>query len=95
MAEKPTYEELKQRVKELDKEAFDRKRVDEALQESEERLQTITDTALDSIFCKDINRRYTFVNPSMIQLMDCTEADYLVKFLKRCSIKKMPPLLMR
>jgi PAS domain S-box-containing protein len=57
----------------------DRKVADEALRESEERLRTITDTALDSIFCKDINRRYTFVNPSMIQLMDCTEADLLEK----------------
>jgi len=57
----------------------DHKKDAEALRESEERLRTITDSALDSIFCKDINRRYTFVNPSMIQLMECTKADLIGK----------------
>jgi len=36
MTQKPTYEELEQRVKELKKEAYKLKQVDEALQESEE-----------------------------------------------------------
>jgi len=79
MAKKPTYEELEQRVKELENEAVEGKRKEEALRESGERLRTITDTALDSIFCKDINRRYTFVNPSMLQLMGCTKADLIGK----------------
>ena len=79
MAGKPTHEKLEQRVKELENKVFERKRLDAALRESEERLRTITDTALDSIFCKDINRRYTFVNPSMIQLLGCTKADLIGK----------------
>ena len=35
MAKKPIYEELKQRVKELEKEAIKRKKAEEALRESE------------------------------------------------------------
>ncbi len=41
MAKKPTYEELVQRVKELEKEAVERKRAEEAMRESEERLLRI------------------------------------------------------
>ena len=57
----------------------DRKRAQNELKEKEEQLRTITDTALDAIFCKDTKHRYTFVNPSMIQLMGCTEADLIGK----------------
>ncbi|MBW1861364.1 MAG: PAS domain S-box protein, partial [Deltaproteobacteria bacterium] len=56
-----------------------RKVAEDALRESEEKFRAITDSALDSIFCKDINRQYTFVNPSMIQLLDCTKADLIGK----------------
>ncbi|MBW1767523.1 MAG: PAS domain S-box protein, partial [Deltaproteobacteria bacterium] len=57
----------------------DKKVAEDALRESEEKFRAITDSALDSIFCKDINRQYTFVNPSMIQLLDCTKADLIGK----------------
>jgi len=43
MAKKPTYEELEQRVKELEKEAVERRRAEEALRESEERLSAIAE----------------------------------------------------
>ncbi len=56
-----------------------RKKVEETLLEGEERLRAITDNALDAIFCKDIHCRYTFVNPSMVQLLGCTEADLIGK----------------
>ena len=56
-----------------------RKQAEEALRESEEKLRTITNTAVDSIFCKDINRRYTFVNPAMLRVLGCTEADLIGK----------------
>ena len=41
METKPTYEELDQRVKELEKEVFERQRAEEALQESEERYDIL------------------------------------------------------
>ena len=39
-----THHELEQRVKELEKEATERRRVEEALRESEIRLKTVLDT---------------------------------------------------
>jgi len=48
----------------------ERKRAEEALQESEQRLRTIFETAEDSIFIKDRALRYTHVNPAMAKLFD-------------------------
>ncbi len=50
MAKKPTYEELKERVKELEKEVSKRKRAQEGLRESEERLKTVVNNVNDVIF---------------------------------------------
>ena len=41
MSEKPTYEELKQRVLELERAESDRKRIEEALRESERKMKSI------------------------------------------------------
>ncbi len=40
MADKPTYEELEQRVKKFEKAESERKKAEEALRESEERLRS-------------------------------------------------------
>jgi PAS domain S-box-containing protein len=44
MSGKPTYEELEDRVRVLEKETAERRRVEEALRESEVRLKTVLDT---------------------------------------------------
>ena len=51
----------------------------QALQKSEKKYQAITDSAQDSIFCKDIDRRYTFVNPAMAKLFNCKRKDLVGK----------------
>ena len=43
MARKPTYEELEQRVNELEKEATERKRVEQTLLESEQLYRALLD----------------------------------------------------
>ena len=63
----------------LQEEIASRKKTEKELRESEEKLRAINDTALDSIFCKNINRQYTFVNPAMIQLLGCTREDLIGK----------------
>ncbi|KPA14239.1 multi-sensor hybrid histidine kinase [Candidatus Magnetomorum sp. HK-1] len=57
----------------------ERKQKEIALSNSEAKLRTITSTALDSIFCKDLDRKYTFVNPSMAKLLGSNEIDLLGK----------------
>ena len=53
MAKKPTYEELGQRVEELEKEALEHKQAGEALQESTRRLEVAYDQAI--IYAQHLN----------------------------------------
>jgi PAS domain S-box-containing protein len=57
----------------------DHKRMEEALRKSEHRLRGITEAALDAIFCKDRNRRYTFVNPAVEKLFGLPASDLIGK----------------
>jgi len=65
MAEKPSYEELEQRVKKLEKDASGRKSTKEALRRAEQRIgiyQFIVESVHDSIFFKDLESRYLIIN---------------------------------
>jgi len=53
MARKPTYRELEQRIKTLEKDAAERKRAEEALRESEEKCRLTFESAVDAIFWAD------------------------------------------
>ncbi|MCP4704864.1 MAG: PAS domain S-box protein, partial [candidate division Zixibacteria bacterium] len=46
-----------------------RKRIEEKLRESENKFRSITENAMDFIFIKDKNRRYTFVNQALQNLL--------------------------
>ncbi len=56
-----------------------RKESEERLRHSEELFRAITEAAQDSIFCKDLQRRYTFVNPAMTRVFNCKAEDLLGK----------------
>ena len=79
MTDKPTYEELQQRVKELENQIVEGKLVGEAQRESEERFRAIFETAKDSIFIKDRHLRYTLVNPTMEHLFGVPASQLLGK----------------
>jgi len=64
MAKKPTYEELEQRVKELEKEAVERKRADERI----ETYQFMVESAHDAIFFKDLKSRYVITNAKTAEI---------------------------
>ena len=61
MAGKPTYEELKQRVKELEKEALEHKRMEEVLRESEEKYSKLVENSLTGIYI-DQDEKIVFAN---------------------------------
>ena len=79
MTDKPTYEELQQRVKELENQIVEGKLAGEAQRESEERFRAIFETAKDSIFIKDRHLRYTLVNPTMEHLFGIPASQLLGK----------------
>ncbi len=68
MPKRPSYEELKQRVKELERETAKPKRAEEALRESEEKYRTILESIEDGYFEVDIRGNFTFFNDSLCKI---------------------------
>ena len=62
MADRPTCEELERRVKELEKEAVERKTVEEALRESEEKLAVIVASVTDHMSMMDEQHNIVWAN---------------------------------
>ncbi len=69
MTRKPPYEELEQRVKELENEAYTLKQEDEALKESEEKYRSLLDDVIDSsdagLFILDSDFIVVWVNQAL------------------------------
>lgn len=68
MARNQTYDELKQRVKVLEKEAGNRKRAEETLRESEERYRLLADNVTDVIWIRDMDLGFTYISPSVTKM---------------------------
>ena len=79
MAGNPTYEELEQRVKELEKQAVEHRRVEETLRESEGRLQAILDNTTAAIYLKDTRGRYMVANRHFEILSNMKREDVIGK----------------
>ncbi|RZB36501.1 MAG: hypothetical protein SRB2_01997 [Desulfobacteraceae bacterium Eth-SRB2] len=65
MTQKPTYEELEQKVKELEKETVERNRVEKALREKENFLKIVFNAIQDGISVRDQEFNLTLVNQWM------------------------------
>ncbi|MDD3628096.1 MAG: PAS domain S-box protein, partial [bacterium] len=57
----------------------ERRQKEHQLRESEEKFRVITETALDSIFLKDLSGRYLEVNPAMVRLFKSTRENLIGK----------------
>ena len=77
MPRKPAYEELKQRIQELEKEVSEFKRTDEALRESEERYRNLFDSVSDFIYTHDLEGRFLTVNRGAAQTLGYTPKDFI------------------
>jgi len=67
MAGKPTYEQLEQRVKELEKEVAERKKAEEALRALSSRQEALLSAIPDIVMEVDSNKIYTWANQSGIE----------------------------
>jgi len=68
MPQKPTYEELEQRIKALEKRDIDRKKTEEELRESEQRYRLLADNVTDLIWTMDMEMNYTYFSPSVTSM---------------------------
>ncbi len=62
MSKKPTYKELEQRVRGLEKEAAERMRVEDVLHENQELLNSILESTDDGILVGDLDGTFTYTN---------------------------------
>jgi PAS domain S-box-containing protein len=76
MARKSTYEELEQRNKELEKEAVNCKRTEEALQESEKRLKNVTNSIEELLVLLDQNFKVQLINSTLAKAYNVSLDEY-------------------
>ena len=75
MTKKPTYEELEQNVRDLEEEALEHDRAEEALCECEERYRNLIDNAHDMIQRVRPDGSFDSVNRAWLETLGHTEAD--------------------
>lgn len=78
MADKPTYEELEQRVREIEKAESERKQAEEALKESKTLLEKTFASLDEAVFVVDPNTR-TIVNsnPAMERIFGYSQEEVI------------------
>jgi len=77
MTRKPTYEELEQKILELEKEASEFKRAEEALRESEVRYRNLFDIVNDFIYTHDLEGRFLTLNRGAAQTLGYAPEDLI------------------
>jgi PAS domain S-box-containing protein len=77
MDRKPTYEELKHRLEELEKEAIERKQEQEILRESEKKFREYVETMNEGLGVTDENYLFTYVNEKFSNLLGYSREEML------------------
>ena len=68
MALKPTYEELEQKVSNLEREKEERQKAESALRESEEKYRTVVENSLAGIYVIQ-DGKFQYVNPRFVEML--------------------------
>ncbi|MBK5102019.1 MAG: PAS domain S-box protein, partial [Desulfobacteraceae bacterium] len=90
MTKKPTYEELEERVKDLEREAVERKRAEEALRKSERRYRRLLDFVPFPVALFNLDRTVSYLNPMFTKVFGWT-----LNELQGKRMPYVPPDLMR
>jgi len=77
MTKKPTYEELEQRIKELENEAAKHRQAEEALHETEHKYQHLTESLLDIVYEFDREGKFTYVNEAGTHMFGYSKEEIL------------------
>jgi diguanylate cyclase (GGDEF)-like protein/PAS domain S-box-containing protein len=81
MSEKPTYEELEQRILELEKAGFKRNQVEDSLQKVIERANAILESISDAIFSLDNDLVVTYFNKAAERILCRKSQEVLGRYL--------------
>jgi PAS domain S-box-containing protein len=68
MAPNPTYEELEQKLSDLEREKEERQKAESALRESEEKYRTVVENSLAGIYVIQ-DGRFQYVNPRFVEML--------------------------
>ena len=90
MPEKPSYEELEQRVKELEKESIELKKAEKALLESEGRFRRLVEHATDAFFLHDFDGRIIDVNQHACESLGYTREELLALSIQDIDLDFFP-----
>jgi PAS domain S-box-containing protein len=79
MPKKPTYEEIERRLEELDKEAVNYKRTEQALQESEKRFKNVTNSIEELLVLLDQNFKVQLINSTLAKVYNLSVDEFAGK----------------
>ena len=77
MNKKPTYEELQQRIKDLEKEVAGNKRAKESSKESKQKYRNLIESLLDTVYEFDRDGRFTYVNKAGTSMFGYSKQEIL------------------
>jgi two-component system cell cycle sensor histidine kinase/response regulator CckA len=80
MPDKPTYEALEQRLRELEKSYFESKRAAEELRKVKDLNEGIVQTISDGIVLTDTDGVMTYVNPALAAMLGCQPMELIGRF---------------
>ena len=80
MPKKPTYEELEQRNKELEKKAAHWKRAEEELRKREKRFKSVTNSIEELLVLLDQNLKIQLINSTLAKAYNVSLDEYMGKY---------------
>ena len=80
MSKKPTYEELEQRVKELEKPAVERTKGEKTVKDSMEEKETILNSLVEHVIHQDTEMRVLWANRAACESVNLTREQLLGRF---------------
>ncbi|MFO7789662.1 MAG: PAS domain S-box protein [Bacteroidales bacterium] len=87
MIEKPSYEDLEQRVHEFEKAKSERKHIKEHLLDNEVKFRLLTENMNDVLWTADLGMNITYLSPSIEKVLGFTVEERL----KQSPQEQMPP----
>ena len=77
MTEKPTYKELEERIKDLERESVEQKRAEKALKENEQKYRHLIESILDAVCEFDLEGKITYVNEAATHMFGYSKEEIL------------------